>query len=109
MPTNHVQPIREENFHDEVLHSPIPVLVDFATAWCGPCRAMAPILHKFAEETRDRVKVVSVAGDECPTLTARFSVRGYPTVIAFAHGEERARHLGVTTREKLERMVEACR
>jgi thioredoxin 1 len=109
MPTKRVHPITEENFEDEVLASPVPVLVDFATEWCPPCRLLAPLLHRLAVENEGRVKVGSVAADECPSLAARFSVRGYPTIIAFAGGKERARHLGATSKEKLMQMVEACR
>jgi thioredoxin 1 len=109
MPTTHVCQVDEESFQEQVLESPVPVLVDFATAWCPPCRVLAPILRRFSAEVEGRVKVASVAADECPALAARFSVRGYPTIIAFAEGEERARHLGVTGKEKLMEMVEACR
>jgi thioredoxin 1 len=109
MDANHVRVITEENFQDEVVDSPVPVLLDFATAWCPPCRALAPVLHRLAAETQGRVKVASVAADECPSLAARFAVRGYPTVIAFSGGKERARHLGATNKERLLQMVEACR
>ncbi len=109
MSTNPMHVITEENFQDEVLESPIPVLVDFATEWCPPCRALAPVLHRLASEEEGRVKVASVSADECPSLAARFSVRGYPTIIAFGGGKERARHLGATTKERLLQMLEACR
>jgi thioredoxin 1 len=109
MPTNNVRRITAENFQDEVLESPVPVLVDFDTAWCPPCRVLAPILERFAVENEGRVRVGAVAADECPSLAARFAVKGYPTVIAFAGGKERARHLGATRKEKLLQMVEACR
>ena len=108
MPANHVRPVTEENFEAEVLESPVPVLVDFATAWCPPCRVIAPILQRLAAENEGRVRVASVDGDACPALAARFSVRGYPTVIAFAAGKEQARHLGTASREKLMQMVDAC-
>jgi thioredoxin 1 len=108
MPATHVRPITEANFEAEVLESSVPVLVDFATAWCPPCRVIAPILQRLAAEHEGRVRVVSVDGDECPALAARFSVRGYPTVIAFAAGKEQVRHLGATSKEKLMQMVDYC-
>jgi thioredoxin 1 len=109
MATGPVHVITEENFQDEVVESPIPVLLDFATAWCPPCRALAPVLHRLAAENEGHVKVGAVSADEYPSLAARFAVRGYPTVIVFSGGKERARHLGATSKEKLLQMVEACR
>jgi thioredoxin 1 len=109
MNTTHVQAVTEQSFEAEVLASPIPALVDFATAWCPPCRALAPVLDRLAAETAGRVKVVSISADEHPSLAARFAVRGYPTIIAFAGGVEKARHLGATNREKLMQMIDACR
>jgi thioredoxin 1 len=109
MTTRHVRAITEDEFSEEVLRSLVPVLVDFASAWCPPCRALDPILDRIAAEAAGQVKVVSVAGDEFPSLVARFAVNGYPTVVAFSHGQERARQLGVTSRDNLLRMLEACR
>jgi len=106
---NDMHPITEGTFEAEVLESPVPVLVDFATGWCPPCRVLAPILKQLAAENEGRVKVVTVDGDECPALAAKFSVRGYPTVVAFAGGRERARLLGATSKEKLMQMVDGCR
>jgi thioredoxin 1 len=108
MSTALVHIVTEQTFQEEVLESSVPVLVDFATAWCPPCRALAPVLDKLAAEVAGRAKVVSVAADECPSLAARFAVKGYPTVVAFAGGRERARHLGATTKERLLQMVESC-
>ena len=106
---NDMHAVTEENFEAEVLDSPIPVLVDFATEWCPPCRVLAPVLRQLAVENEGRVKVATVDGDACPALAAKFSVRGYPTVVAFAGGQERARHLGATSKEKLMQMVDGCR
>jgi thioredoxin len=109
MSTNHVRAVTEEEFSGEVLEAPVPVLVDFASAWCPPCRALAPLLDRIAAEERGRAKTVSVAGDKLPSLVARFAVRGYPTIVAFSGGKERARQLGVASRERLLEMLEACR
>jgi thioredoxin 1 len=109
MSETHVQAVTEQSFETEVLASPLPALVDFATAWCPPCRVLAPILERLAAETAGRVRIASIAADEYPSLAARFAVRGYPTIIAFAGGKERARHLGATNRETLMKMIEACR
>lgn len=97
----------EDDFEAEVVRSAVPVLVDFTTAWCPPCRQLAPILHKLAEEHAGRVKVVNVDGDAQAPLAARLRVRGFPTVVAFAGGREVGRHLGLTTRDRLLQLVQA--
>lgn len=99
--------VNELSFDAEVLRHPGPVLVDFSTEWCGPCRALSPIVHELAREHAGSLKVVAVDGDEAPGLTARYGVRGFPTVILFRSGEEVARRLGLTTKKKLIEMLDA--
>jgi thioredoxin 1 len=106
MSTTHVHAVTEQNLDAEVLASSLPVLVDFTAPWCGPCRALDPILHALAEEHAGRLAVRTIDGDACPALAARFRIKAFPTVIAFAGGKEVARHVGLTTRAKLLRMVE---
>ena len=100
-----VSEVNELNFDAEVLQHPGPVLVDFSTTWCGPCRALAPILHELSREQAGSLKVVAIDGDAAPNLTARYGVRGFPTVIVFRSGEEVARRLGLTTKKKLLEML----
>lgn len=107
MPSETLHPVTAQTFDDEVLASDVPVLVDFTTAWCGPCKALTPILARIAAEGAGRVKVCAVDGDAQPELITRFGVRGYPTVIAFGGGRELARNLGLAPRERLLRLVEA--
>ncbi|KYF73017.1 thioredoxin family protein [Sorangium cellulosum] len=106
MSTNPVHEIDELRFDAEVLEAGVPVLVEFTATWCPPCRALAPILHKLAEEGAGRLKVVAVDGDRSPALARRFNVRAFPTVIALDAGKEVARHVGLTTKEKLLKLVE---
>ncbi|WP_437970104.1 thioredoxin family protein [Sorangium sp. So ce260] len=106
MSTNPVHEINESDFDAEVLEAGVPVLVDFTAAWCPPCRALAPILQRLAEEGAGRLKVVAVDGDRSPALARRFGIRGLPTVVAFAGGREVARHVGLTTKEKLLKLIE---
>lgn len=84
------------HFDAEVLASPVPVLVDFATPWCAPYRALEPTLHGLARAQAGKLRVVRVDADANPEIAQRYRVRGFPTVIAFAGGEERGRHIGVT-------------
>ncbi|MDC3960509.1 thioredoxin family protein [Polyangium jinanense] len=107
MSTTPVRSVTEQTFDAEVATSTVPVLVDFTATWCPPCRLLAPILHALAVEGAGHLKVVEVNGDDQPRLAARFGIRGFPTVIAFVGGKEVARHVGLTTRDKLLQMVRA--
>jgi thioredoxin 1 len=77
--------ITTENFDAEVLHSEKPVLLDFWTSWCGPCRMLSPIVDEVAEERSD-VKVGKVNVDEQPDLAAQFGVMSIPTLLVFQNG-----------------------
>jgi thioredoxin 1 len=104
-PVSLVAEVNELNFDAEVLKHLGPVLVDFSTAWCGPCRALSPIVHDLAREQAGTLKVVAIDGDAAPNLTARYGVRGFPTIILFRSGEAVARRLGLTTKKKLLEMI----
>ena len=84
MATKHVD---ETSFPSEVLLSKEPVAVDFYAQWCGPCKALSPVLDKFAEGYAGRVKVAKVDIDSSPELAARFRIRGVPTMLFFRDGK----------------------
>jgi len=98
-----VEEVGSETFADEVLGSPLPVVVDFWAPWCRPCDAIEPHLRSLAEEWRGRVRFVRVDVDANPGLSARYGVLALPTVMLFAEGEPRATVHGAQSRRRFER------
>lgn len=84
---SHAVPVTTATFRSVVTESPIPVVVDLWAPWCGPCRAMSPVLDEVALRYAGRVKVVKVNVDEEPGLAAAFKVQGIPT-LAVVHGNK---------------------
>lgn len=74
------------NFDEEVLKSNCPVVVDFWAEWCGPCKALAPVLEDVAKELGPKAKVVKVNVDDNHELSAQYGIRGIPTMIFFQGG-----------------------
>jgi thioredoxin 1 len=105
MAASKMEKLDDLTFDARIAAATLPVLVDFTAAWCGPCRAQAPILEKLAA-VNPEVLVVSVDVDESPELAARFGIRGMPTLIAFRQGKETGRRLGLTSEKALSALIE---
>jgi thioredoxin 1 len=93
-------------FESAVLKSDKPVLVDFWAPWCGPCRALAPILEEVGKAYDGRVNVVKVNVDESPKTAANYGVRSIPTLIFFRGGKDRETLIGLTTKDKLSALID---
>ena len=95
--------VSDATFADEVLASPIPVVVDFWAPWCRPCDAIEPHLRALAAEWEGRARFVKVNVDENLATSGRYGVLSLPTVILFAEGEPKATVLGAQPRSRFER------
>ena len=87
MSSDKIIQVTDADFDELVLKSDLPVLVDFWAAWCGPCRAIAPIIDQLAEEYDGKVKIAKMNVDENPATPGRFGIRAIPTLILFKDGK----------------------
>ena len=103
---NNVLTLTKENFEQEVLKSDVPVLVDFWASWCGPCRAVAPVIDELAVEFDGRAKVGKVNVDEEGELTAKFRIMSIPTIMLFKGGQMVEKVIGARSKQEFIKMIE---
>ncbi|MBU0505425.1 MAG: thioredoxin [bacterium] len=106
MANQYVLETTDANFENDVLKSDVPVLVDFWAVWCGPCRALAPVIDELAEENQGKAKICKVNTDENPNTPSNYGVRGIPTVIVFKGGEVFEQSVGVVSKTNLQAMLD---
>jgi thioredoxin 1 len=92
---NNLHSWNDSNFEAEVLKAEGPVLVDFTATWCGPCRMLAPIVEKLANDYVGKLKVGKVDIDAAPALAAKYNIKSVPTVMVFEGGAKKAAHTGL--------------
>lgn len=97
--------VNKNNFKKEVFESELPVLVDFWAPWCGPCRALSPIIHEVAEESRGKAKVVQVNIDEEPELAEQFGVMSIPTLLLIKKGKVISSSVGMKPKHLVAQMI----
>ncbi|HUL04394.1 MAG TPA: thioredoxin TrxC [Gemmatimonadales bacterium] len=97
--------VTDATFDRMIRDADVPVLVDFYADWCGPCKVMAPILDEVARERSGSMLALKLDTDRNPATTARFGIRGIPTLIAFAGGQEVARHTGAAPRQEIDTLL----
>jgi thioredoxin 1 len=98
--------ITDSNFENEVATSNVPVLVDFWAAWCAPCRMLAPTVEAIAKDYDGKAKVGKLNVDENNEVSAKFGIKGIPTLILFKNGVEQERVVGATTKDNIARMLD---
>lgn len=94
-------PTTDATFEQDVLQSTTPVLVDFWATWCGPCRAVAPVLEELSTEYGDKMKIVKLDTDANPQVTARYGITSIPTMYVFQNGEIVKQLVGAMPKPKL--------
>ncbi|MCH5271721.1 MAG: thioredoxin [Lachnospiraceae bacterium] len=98
--------LTKQNFEEEVLASKQPVLIDFYADWCGPCKMMAPVVEKLAEEYEGKIKVGKVNIDEELELAQKYRVASIPTFIIFKDGEAKSTYIGAMSAAELTEKIE---
>ena len=99
--------VNDHNFELEVIKSKIPVLVDFAADWCGPCKMMSPMLEEISEELEGKMKVVKINVDDAQELAAAYNVMSIPNLLIFKEGEVADQMTGAMAKEQLMSQLKA--
>lgn len=98
--------LSDSTFESEVVNSDLPVLVDFWAPWCGPCRAIAPLVEEISSSYEGKIKVGRMNVDENQSTTMKFGIRSIPTIIMFKDGEAVDQIIGAVPKGEIERVVE---
>jgi thioredoxin 1 len=105
MASEHLTTITDSNFEHEVLKSSQPVLIDFWATWCGPCRAIAPVVEALAKEYTGKLKVGKIDIDQNPKVPTQYDVRSIPTLLVFKEGKVVGQIVGAVPRPKIEDLI----
>ena len=99
--------ITDESFEDEVLKSDVPVLVDYWAEWCGPCKAIAPVLEEVSAEYDNKIKICKLDIDANENTPPKYGIRGIPTLMLFKHGAVEATKVGALSKSQLTAFIDS--
>lgn len=97
-----IKEISDNTFEQEVLNSDTPVLVDFWAPWCGPCKAIGPVLEEISKDYGGKLKIVKCNVDDNPATPSNYGIRAIPTIMLFKDGEKKEQIVGMVQKAKLE-------
>ncbi|MBW1792425.1 MAG: thioredoxin [Deltaproteobacteria bacterium] len=106
MAGDNVTHVTDSNFDQEVLKSDLPTLVDFWAPWCGPCKAIGPVIDELADTYSGKIKIAKMNVDENPETPGKFGIRAIPTLIFFKNGEAADQVTGAVGKTQLVAMIE---
>ena len=106
MASESILELSDASFESDVINSEVPVLVDFWAPWCGPCRAVAPIVEEISEAYDGKIKVGKINVDENPSTTMKFGIRSIPTLLVFKGGEAVEQIIGAVPKGEIEKAVD---
>jgi thioredoxin 1 len=99
-----VTEITDSAFPSEVLSANVPVVVDFWAPWCGPCRAIAPVVEELSEELQGKVKFVKINVDDNPAVASQLGIRSIPTLKLFVNGAEKNQMVGAGSKDQIKQL-----
>jgi thioredoxin 1 len=105
--SNAIQHVTDATFEAEVLKSSTPVLVDYWAVWCGPCKAIAPILDEMAKTYEGKLKVAKLNIDENQATPPKYGIRGIPTLMLFKNGNVEATKVGALSKSQLAAFIDS--